>query len=140
MHHRIYKIFAVVAIMVLSASCLRAQTIDAEEIAGLSAALLKISATVHTAVRYKNPAPTLDDAELLAFSTAHQPKYLDRFNGYVLKARQEGKNSSVLVCDSEGKVALIEDAGCTSPSDWQGPHMGLACTYVLDLVETCPSN
>ena len=140
MHHRIYKIFAVVAVMVLSASCLHAQPIDAEEMAGLSAALLKVSGTVHSAVRNKHPDPSLNDAELLAFSTAHMPSYLDRFNGYVLKARQVGKNSSVLVCDPEGKLALIEDAGCTSPSDWQAPALTAPCDYVLNLAETCPAH
>lgn len=140
MGQRMHKFMLVAALVLLSASCLHAQPIDAEEMAGLSAALLKVSATVHSAVRNKNPDPTLHDADLLAFSTAHMPSYLNRFNGYVLKARQEGKNSSVLVCDAEGKLALIEDAGCTSPSDWQAPALTAPCDYVLDLAQTCPAN
>jgi len=138
---RLCKSIIVTTVMLLSTSCLHAQPIDAEEIAGLSAALLKVSSSVHTAVRFKNPDPALHDSELLVFSTAHMPSYLNRFNGYVLKARQEGANSSVLVCDPEGKLALIEDAGCTGTSDWHAPttERTAACEFVLDLAQICPA-
>ena len=132
------KFAIIVTIAIASTSCLHAQPIDQEEMAGLNAALLKVSSTVHNAVLNKNADPTLSDAALLSFATAHMPSYLNRFDGYVLKARQEGKKSSVLVCDKEAKLALIEDAGCTSSSDWQTSEQIRPCEYVLDLTIICP--
>lgn len=124
------------------ASCLHAAPFDQEELLGAAAALTKVSAPVHTAVRYKNPAKTLADVSLLEFSTAHNPGLLERFKDYTLRARQEGKNSSVLVCDAQGSTALIEDAGCTSHLDrriWE-TQPNHPCSYVLDLATTCPTH
>lgn len=123
-----------------TASCFDAVPLDSEKVLGLAGALTKVSATVHTTVRYKNPPPDLMDRELLTLATSHTPKLLDRFDGYVLKARQSGGHSSVLLCDAKGETALVEDAGCTSKSDvhvWE-THPGHACVFILNLEETCP--
>jgi len=127
-------VFASVA--VLSASCLHAAQVDPEEISGLAAALTKVSAPVHSTVRYKNPPADIGDAALLALATAHNPSLLAAFDGYVLRARQDGPNSSVLVC--KGEIALVEDAGCTGQSDWHATQADHPCDYVLDLATTCP--
>lgn len=122
-----------------STSCLHAQSVDEEEIATLSAALIKVSSAVHTAVRYKSPDPTLQDNALLDFAIAHNPRLLNRFDAYVLKARQTGANSSVLVCTADGTHALIEDAGCTGQSDWHASSLTEPCEYTLDLNAACAS-
>lgn len=127
------------AVALLTTSCLHASAADDEKILGLAAALTKVSSAVNTTVRYKNPPADLHDGPLLAFATAHNPSLLKAFDGYVLKARQSGKNSSVLICDAQGQTALIEDAGCTAKSDLniQQTHPGQPCDYVLDLAVTC---
>jgi len=132
---------AVCAIALSATSCLHATPPDNEEMFGLAGALTKVSAMVHTTVRYKNPPPDLTDNNLLSLATSPNPKLLDRFNGYVLKARQSGGHSSVLLCDAQGETALVEDAGCTSKSDihlWE-THPGHPCAYVLNLQDTCPA-
>lgn len=122
-----------------STSCLHAQSVDEEEIASLSAALIKVSSTVHTAVRYKSPDPSLQDKALLEFAISHNPRLLNRFDAYVLKARQTGANSSVLVCTADGVHALIEDAGCTGRSDWHVGSRAEPCEFKLDLSAVCAS-
>lgn len=134
------RVSSLVLLCALSAaSCLHAQPADPEEVAGLAAALTKVSAPLHSAVRYKTPAPGLKDQALLDFATAHNPALLERFRGYVLKARQENGNSSVLVCDAQGAAALAEDAGCTGAADWKAETLETPCAYVLDLKATCPA-
>jgi len=129
--------FVVLAsVVMLTTSCLHAAQIDAEEVSGLAAALTKVSAPVHSTVRYKNPPADIGDAALLNLATAHNPALLAAFDGYVLKARQDGSNSSVLVC--KGEIALVEDAGCTGKSDWTASQPDQPCEYVLDLAATCP--
>jgi hypothetical protein len=44
-----------------------------------ASALTKLSAAVESTVRYKNPPTGLDDRELLALSTRHDPALLDNF-------------------------------------------------------------
>lgn len=134
--------FVFIAVALLTTSCLHAAPVDEEKMLGLAAALIKVSAPVHATVRYKNPPDDLRDDALIALATSHNPALLNAFNGYILKARQNGPNSSVLVCDDRGETALIEDAGCTGSLDlhiWKlTPQQ--PCDYVLDLDQTCPVN
>jgi len=141
MKRQLMTFVAICAIALSATSCLNAGTLDNEKMLGLAGALTKVSATVHTTVRYKNPPPELMDRELLTLATSHTPKLLDRFDGFVLKARQSGGHSSVLLCDAKGETALVEDAGCTSKADihlWE-THPGHPCAYILNLEETCPT-
>ena len=133
------KVLALTVTTLMSASCLHAADYSEEELAGLGVALTKVSATLHTAVRYKNPPAGLKDGELLAFATSHNPSLLNKFDGYILKARNIEKKSSILVCDKDGTVALVEDAGCTAKLDqytWTiTPNS--PCDYTLDLAKVC---
>ncbi|MBL4615128.1 MAG: hypothetical protein JKY27_09680 [Magnetovibrio sp.] len=134
------KILTFSASVVIFTSCAPTEPSHQETLLGLAAAQSKVSAAVHSAVRYKEPSPDLADSELLDFATAHNPNLLNAFKGYVLKARQDGRNSSVLLCDAQGQTALIEDAGCTSSLDqhiWK-TQPGHACGYVIDLAAICP--
>jgi len=141
MKRQLMTFVAVCAIALSATSCLNATPPDNEEMLGLAGALTKVSAMVHTTVRYKKPPPDLADSNLLSLATSPNPKLLDRFNDYVLKARQSEGHSSVLLCDAQGETALVEDAGCTSKSDihlWE-THPGHPCAYVLNLQDTCPA-
>lgn len=130
------QVLMIASMALLSTSCLHAAQLDKEEISGLSAALTKVAAPVHSTVRYKNPPADISDAALLSLATTHNPSLLSPFDGYILKARQVGRNSSVLVCKDE--MALVEDAGCTGTSDWHAVLPDTPCAYVLDLAATCP--
>jgi hypothetical protein len=131
--------FAFLAVAVLTTSCLHAAPIDNEKMLGLAAALTKLTASVDSAVLNKGVDPSFEDQALLDFSTAHDPSLLRPFDGFVLKARQSGQDSSVLVCDQNGQIALIEDTACTPFPDqkiWQTtPNQ--PCDYVLDLAKVC---
>ncbi|MCR4378212.1 MAG: hypothetical protein NUV50_08995 [Rhodospirillales bacterium] len=134
------RCMAFVAVTLLTSSCLHdAAAVDKEKMLGLGSALTKVSSAVHVTVFYDHPPADLRDAALLTVATEHNPALLNAFDGHVLKARQEGKNSSVLVCDKTGKTALIEDAGCTGTPDlhiWES-RPDQPCGYVLDLATVC---
>lgn len=140
MNRKAFNLVLLSAVTLLFASCLHAAQPDEEHMLGLADTLTKLSAPVHTTVRYKTPPPDLADRALLEAAVAHNPRLLSALDGYVLKARQdENKNSSVLLCDAQGEIAYVEDAGCTSALDqqiWQ-THPNHPCTYVLDLAAVC---
>ncbi|MBL4693210.1 MAG: hypothetical protein JKY92_07765 [Magnetovibrio sp.] len=134
------KMMALTFALLVSSGCVHAAGSSSEEqLSGLGAAVTKVSAAVNTTVKYKSPPADLKDGKLLAFATAHNPRLLKKFADYTLKARQEGKASSVLICDKNGEVALIEDAGCTAKLDlyiWKNSPNS-PCDYVLDLAKVC---
>ncbi len=104
-----------------------------------SAALKKLSAAVESAVQYKDAPPQLENEQLLKFATEHNPKLLDGFSPYTLKAININQHSIVLMCDVEGKHALIEDSGCTGEIDaqhWQSAGLP-PCEFTLQLEAIC---
>ena len=75
------------------------------------------------AVRYKNPPPGLNERDLLTLATRHDPGLLDNFKDYTVRVLRQSRDSVVLVCDTTGTRALLEDAGCSGPMDrhrWMG--------------------
>ena len=90
---------------------------DSEEMYIKASALTKLAAAVESTVRYKNPPPDLSESELLTLATRHDPVLLENFKGYKVRVLQQDRHSVVLVCDSIGDRALLEDAGCTGPMD-----------------------
>ncbi|WP_310601029.1 hypothetical protein [Desulfobulbus sp.] len=115
------------------------KTPDSDEMFTKAAALKRLAATVESAVQYGDVPPQLQNAELLALATEHNPKLLDGFAPYTLKAKNSNKHSSVLMCDPEGKHALIEDSGCTGQVDvlhWQQAPLP-PCEFTLQLESVC---
>lgn len=140
MNSKTLNIVFLSAVAFVFASCLHAAQPDQEQLLGLADTLTKLSAPVHTTVRYKNPASDLADRALLEAAVMHNPRLLSALDGFVLKARQdEAKNSSVLLCDEKGEIAYVEDAGCTSKLDELilNTHPNHPCDYVLDLTAIC---
>jgi hypothetical protein len=104
-----------------------------------ASALTKLAYAVESAVKYKDAPVQLSESELLAFSTRHDPALLDPFKGDVLRVRRAGQATSVLVCSSDGKEALIEDTACTAISDahlWKRSPRPV-CDFQLDLRKLC---
>jgi hypothetical protein len=103
-----------------------------------ASALTKLSAAVESTVRYKNPPSGLDERDLLMLATRHDPVLLDNFKGYIVRVLRERRHSVVLVCDTSGTRALLEDAGCTGPMDrhrWMGKPE--PCEFTTNIVEVC---
>ncbi len=94
-------------------------TADSDKMYVLGSALTKLSASVESMVRYKNPPEGISDSEFLTLSTKHDPGLMEPFADYKVRiARQDG-HVIVLVCDKAGKTGLLEDAGNVVPK-WTG--------------------
>ncbi len=115
------------------------KTSDSEEMLIRSAALRRLAVAVESTVQYSDVPPQIQNGELLALAAKDNPKLLDGFSQYTLKAKNSYKHSIVLMCDREGKYALIEDSGCTGPVDvqhWQQPGR-VPCEFTLQLESVC---
>lgn len=97
-------------------------------------------ASVEATVRYEDPPQGISDKELLDLSTKHDPGLMDPFADYNLRVSQQDRHAVVLVCDKEGEVGLLEDAGCSSEMDrhlWK-EDPPKPCKFTLDAKEACP--
>lgn len=102
-----------------------------------ASALLRLARAVDTYVADRPQAAAMSSDALLAAATEHNPRLLDPFTRYDLRARAEQRSSSVLVCEAEG--AVVEDAGCTPFTDfpaWRAQPRP-ACRFSLNLVQVC---
>ena len=105
----------------------------------LASALTKLSSSVESTVRYKNPPKDAKDAELLELSTQHDPGQLTPFVDYRLFAKGDSKRGVVLVCTMDGETALMEDVGCSAEVDahyWDKTSV-TPCDYHLDVQSIC---
>lgn len=111
-----------------------------EDLPNLAEALMPVSSAVDGYLNFSDAPIDLDGKALLDRATAHNPKLLERFAGYVVLARRDGLASSVLVCDKDGTRALMEDSGCTGGKFdarlWDSPAP-LPCDFQLDLKQVC---
>lgn len=101
----------------VSAGCTVSRAAEAEKMYVLGSALTKLSASVEATVRYENPPEGISDKELLDLSTKHDPGLMGPFADYTLRVSSQNGHAVVLVCDKDGKVGLLEDAGCSSEMD-----------------------
>lgn len=105
----------------------------------LASALTKVSAAVDATVRYKRSADALENAQLLQASTTHDPGLLKPFQGQRVRVLRVGRDSSVLLCDTNSGDVLLEDAGCTPQLDvhrWRDTPKA-SCEFSLDLKKVC---
>lgn len=122
--------------VVLLASC--ATQPNEQEMNHLASALTKLSAAVDVTVRYRAPAETLSESELLLAATGHDPQLMKPFEGMKVRVLRRGRDSAVLVCQADGK-ALLEDAGCTAKLDvhrWSATGSD-RCEFTLDIGKVC---
>lgn len=117
---------------VLITSCATAgPKIDSESMYVTASALTKLSASVESTVRYKNPPDDISDEDLLKLATEHDSSLLAPFTGYVVRVLREDRHAAVLVCSEDGSLGFLEDIGCTSAMDkhlWQVEGSGCAFT------------
>lgn len=128
------------ALVLLLFGCAYAQAQSEKEMNELGSALTKVSSAVEGTVHFEKKGLDLQDMALLTLATQHDPGLLDPFRRYALRAKAEGGHSAVLVCTADGRLALLEDTGCTARMDqhlWQ-VHPPLPCDFTLDLAKVCP--
>jgi hypothetical protein len=100
--------------------------------------LTKLSASVESTVRYKNPPENISDEELLQLATEHDPSLMTPFSGYTVRVLREDRHAVVLVCSEDGTAGLLEDIGCTAAMDkhlWQVE--GSDCNFTLTSSSAC---
>lgn len=110
------------SLLVFPAGCANCNASDKEEMYTLAAALTKLTAAVEAKVYFKEAPPEMKDMELVNFSSSHDPRLTEPFEGYLLKAQGVNGHAILLMCDKNGTRGLIEDGGCTSAVDkhwWQ---------------------
>jgi hypothetical protein len=135
-------VHSIVLFFVISASacCTPVRAANSDKMYVLGSALTKLSASVESTVRYKNPPQEISDAELLTLSTKHDPGLMEPFTDYTVRVSRQDRHVVVLMCDKEGKIGLLEDAGCSSEMDrhlWQ-ENPPKPCEFTLKAKDVCP--
>lgn len=109
--------FVLCFVLLAFAGCTVGRAAGAEKMYILGSALTKLSASVEAIVRYEYPPEGISEKELLALSTKHDPGIMEPFADYTLPVSRQDGHAIVLVCDKNGKIGLLEDAGCSSEMD-----------------------
>lgn len=134
------RLLVVIAIALTGcASVATGQTYAEEEMLILAVAVTKVSAAAEANLVYGAPSDSLSDVEFLAQSVAHDPGLLAPFSGYRIEATRQSGHAAILMCSSDGAIALLEDAGCTAAMDrhrWRDDPKG-PCAFTIDLAQVC---
>ncbi|MDB5751081.1 MAG: hypothetical protein JWP65_1502 [Ramlibacter sp.] len=132
---RFFNVFLALSVVLL-ASC--ATQPNERDMNHLASALTKVSAAVDVTVRYRTPAETSSQSELLLAATGHNTQLMKPFEGMTVRVLRSGRDSAVLVCQPRGR-ALLEDAGCTARLDvhrWSAAGSD-RCEFTLDVKNVC---
>ena len=127
-------------LLLASGGCTVSRAAEAEKMYVLGSALTKLSASVEATVRYEDPPEGIGDKELPDLSTKHDPGLMEPFADYTLRVSRQDGHAVVLVCDKDGKVGLLEDAGCSSEMDrhlWK-ENPPKPCDFTVKAKEVCP--
>lgn len=111
---------------------------EAEATYGQASALTKLAAAVQATV-YRGFPDDLSEEVLLYVAVRHDPGLLSPFTDSALRARREGRQTSVLLCTADRGRRLIEDAACTAKVDrhfWRDAEAG-ACEFEQPLAAVC---
>lgn len=108
-----------------------------EEIYEKSAFITKLVRKVQVGVR-KN---INDSEELYSFIQKRFPKIMKNFSEYSLKFKNHNNTAVVLMCDKDGKIALVEDISCSGAIDSKDLYKeNLPCEFTLDVEKECSKN
>lgn len=113
-------------------------TVDSESMYITASALTKLTASVESTVRYKNPPNDISDEDLLILATEHDPSLLVPFSRHLVRVLREDRHAVVLVCSEDGSSGLLEDIGCTAAMDkhlWQ--IEGSGCEFTTSPASAC---
>jgi hypothetical protein len=115
-----------------------AQPLDEATLRSKESALTKLARTLDAVVRFQQGSAALDEQALKAVAWKEEAEQVRAFDGYLLRVRREGRNSSVLVCTADGARGLWEDAGCKAKLEerwWDQP--AAPCAFRIDLAKVC---
>ena len=132
--------FALCFVLFASVGCTVNRAAKTEKMYVLGSALTKLSASIEATVRYENPPEGISDMELLDLSTKHDPGLLEPFTDLLIRVSRQDGHAIVLICDKDGKIGLLEDAGCSSEMDthlWK-VDPSRTCEFTLKVSEACP--
>jgi hypothetical protein len=65
-------------------------------------------------VRYRRPAETWTEKNLMELSTVQDAALMKSFTGMTVRVLRNGRDLTVLVYEARDRRALLEDAGCTA--------------------------
>lgn len=140
---RAIRTLAAALVILAVPSCASADN-DSEAMYKQASALTKVTGAMAVEAR-RATAPQEDQSSLpgklgplLQRGTAHDPGMLAALSDRTLRVRLDPPHAMVLVCDAEGRTALIEDASCTAAADrhhWRD-DAGRACGFTLG-AEAC---
>jgi hypothetical protein len=133
---------ALVVFLLTLVGCTISRAAEGEKMYILGSALSKLSASVESTVRYKDPEEGISDAELLVLATRHDPGLLEPFADYKIRILRQDKHAVVLVCTKDGNTGLLEDAGCSSEFDrhlWKEEPPN-HCEFTVKVQDACPSH
>lgn len=108
---------------------------EAARMNGIKGPLSRLTQAVNSAVRYKKVPQGLSDLELLKFSTASNPALFEGLASYLIRIKQIGSETVLLLCSPDGKRALLEDISSTPAVDkerWKSNDSG--CDFTIDRV------
>lgn len=109
---------------------------EPEKMADLASQLKDISAAVDGTLKFSTKTYTDPQALLMAAINSNKNN-LTPFEDYQLKVFIQDKNAILLLCEDD--ILLIEDAGCTAPSDiqhWQSIDTQ-ACKVTINASKIC---
>ena len=133
------RLCSIVVIILFLLGCTTSNGVSEREMNEMGAALIKLSSSVESTVRYKAVGTDVPDDQLLILATKHDPSLLEPFKGYKLHVMKQDNHAAVLVCSGDGRNALLEDAGCTARMDlhrWREKPLS-PCEFTIDLKSAC---
>lgn len=111
--------------------------ISPSERGNLSVLLVNLSSAVDAYFSTLSEAPTENDSDILSIATIPDPSLLSpQFNDYLLKVQYQQHHAVLLLCTKDGKVALMEDAGCSARLDRQVTNNS-PCEFTLNVLPNC---
>ncbi len=131
--------FCLILMIVLATGCAHLSAFDGEQMYSLASNATKLSAAVEATVRYEKPPEDVGDDQLIALATKEDPGLRKPFEEYVVRTHREAGHSVVLVCTKDGKIGLLEDAGCTAVLDshlWRDKPQS-PCEFSLSPAKLC---
>jgi hypothetical protein len=139
--NRVIRSVALIAFLLTLVGCTTRRAVEGEKMYVLGSALTKLSASVESTVRYKNPDEGISDAELLVLATRHDPGLVEPFAYYKVRVLRQDKHVVILICTKDGNTGLMEDAGCSSELDrhlWK-EEPPKRCEFTVRVQEVCPA-
>jgi hypothetical protein len=106
MTSRLFKLAAISLCWSLLLACASAADDRDSEMYDAASALTKLAAAVDGTIRHGETSLLMSETDLLAMSVADDPSLLMPLQNFLVRVRREGDDSSVLICDVHGTIAL----------------------------------